>query len=144
MSTTTWRGVDAPFLPNAACTAVDPELFHVKLTPAAVTRAKRVCASCPDRWPCLRWALERDERLGVWGGTTPAEREAIRAELDKGVPLIIAADRLLQHAAAEPAPVPRAQAAAAPVANQTANVRDPGPVLQPAPSPSATADPAAA
>ncbi len=107
MSTTTWRGVDAPVLPGAACTLVDPDLFHpVKLTRPAATRAKRVCASCRGLVPCLRWALEHDEDLGVWGATTPTEREKIRDQLDKGVPFAVAAGPFLPNACATPAAVP--------------------------------------
>jgi WhiB family redox-sensing transcriptional regulator len=27
---------------------------------------------------CLRWALERGENAGVWGGTTEDERRSVR------------------------------------------------------------------
>lgn len=40
-----------------------------------------LCASCPVAGECLSEALGRDRECdpGVWGGTTPKEREAIRA-----------------------------------------------------------------
>lgn len=34
----------------------------------------RCCAGCPARVECLTYALAADEREGVWGGLTPAER----------------------------------------------------------------------
>ena len=40
-----------------------------------------LCGRCPVRLDCLMEALPRDnfEDVGVWGGTTPAQRRAIRA-----------------------------------------------------------------
>jgi len=40
----------------------------------------RLCEDCPVRLPCLMEALPRDdyEDVGVWGGTSPAQRRAIR------------------------------------------------------------------
>lgn len=40
--------------------------------------AKGLCASCPCRAQCLAAALEGDERYGIWGGRTPAERRELR------------------------------------------------------------------
>ncbi|MBC9820515.1 WhiB family transcriptional regulator [Terrabacter sp. MAHUQ-38] len=39
--------------------------------------AKLLCASCPVRARCLDHALEFEE-FGVWGGTTPEERDVMR------------------------------------------------------------------
>lgn len=41
----------------------------------AAQEARMVCARCPVWRDCLRYALERRERWGVWGGTTPQERQ---------------------------------------------------------------------
>ena len=67
-----------PFLDNAACRGLDPELFYAE-GGAAVAKAKSVCAQCPLRPKCLEWAIAREE-FGVWGGTTARERAAIRRE----------------------------------------------------------------
>jgi hypothetical protein len=41
--------------------------------------AKRICAECHFRRPCLSYAVTFPGRLeGVWGGTTPKERKEIR------------------------------------------------------------------
>jgi len=39
-----------------------------------------LCQDCPVRLPCVMEALPRDdyEDVGVWGGTIPAQRRAIR------------------------------------------------------------------
>jgi WhiB family transcriptional regulator, redox-sensing transcriptional regulator len=73
-----------PFLEEASCRGLDPELFYAE-GGAAVAKAKGVCASCPLRPKCLDWAIAREE-FGVWGGTTARERAAIRRE--RGVRLV--------------------------------------------------------
>ena len=40
--------------------------------------AKAVCARCLVRDACLQFALEHDERDGVWGGLSTRERTALR------------------------------------------------------------------
>ena len=68
---------------KAACREVDPELFfpQVGQTPQA-TRAKQVCAGCQVRGACLQAALQgplaRDDRHGIFAGTTPRERQRLR------------------------------------------------------------------
>jgi WhiB family redox-sensing transcriptional regulator len=39
-----------------------------------VSLAKKICAGCPVREECLRYALDHDERHGILGGLTPGER----------------------------------------------------------------------
>ena len=73
-----------PFLDDAACRGLDPELFYAE-GGAAVAKAKSVCAQCPLRPKCLEGAIAREE-FGVWGGTTARERAAIRRE--RGVRLV--------------------------------------------------------
>lgn len=75
------------FFGRGACRDEDPELFF----PASVSgpaleqtgEAKAVCARCPVADKCLTWALETGQDAGVWGGTTPRERRALRQR--KGV-----------------------------------------------------------
>jgi len=69
-----------PWRSRAACDQSTLELFFVPDdVPAREARrreqaAKRVCAGCPVRGQCLRYALDAGERYGVWGGLTAAER----------------------------------------------------------------------
>ena len=58
------------------CGEVDPELFYPPPNSAA-TEAKSVCAACGVRELCLTYALENEERFGVWGGLTPRERKRL-------------------------------------------------------------------
>jgi len=45
--------------------------------PEQTDRAVAVCCACPVREPCLEFALDTQEALGVWGGTTPKERRRL-------------------------------------------------------------------
>jgi WhiB family transcriptional regulator, redox-sensing transcriptional regulator len=66
----------------AACRDSDPELFFPERatgpTSQQAEQAKQVCQSCPVRTPCLAFALEEGIGFGIWGGTTPEERLAMR------------------------------------------------------------------
>ncbi|MGH8867099.1 MAG: WhiB family transcriptional regulator [Actinomycetes bacterium] len=60
-------------------------------------QAKRVCAGCPFRRPCLAYALTHSE-AGIWGGTTEKERDELRRRhgitvgaLNVAVPIQLAA-----------------------------------------------------
>lgn len=44
-------------------------------------RAKRLCADCPARLPCLEMALADPSLVGVWGGTSEIDRDRMRGEL---------------------------------------------------------------
>ncbi len=40
--------------------------------------ARRFCSGCPVRVQCLEYALHHNLTDGVWGGTSPNQRKAIR------------------------------------------------------------------
>ncbi|MGK3940061.1 WhiB family transcriptional regulator [Streptomyces caeruleatus] len=67
---------------RAACRNVDPDLFFpigtVGLALVQIDEAKAVCARCPVREQCLRWALDAGQVEGIWSGTTESERRATR------------------------------------------------------------------
>lgn len=59
---------------RASCATADPEIFF--LGDSASTRdAKKVCNGCPVRAECLDANME--ERYGVFGGTSPGERQSM-------------------------------------------------------------------
>ena len=71
--TTTW-------LDRAACAGVDSAVFYPGAGGTA-RRARRICAACPVRLDCLRFALDVEDgvdglrgRHGIWGGLTPKQR----------------------------------------------------------------------
>lgn len=69
------------FFTKAACVGEDPELFYPHPSATAERElARAICAGCPVRNDCLEWAIEHNEREGIWGGLLKAERiEHIRA-----------------------------------------------------------------
>ncbi|MGH3099279.1 MAG: WhiB family transcriptional regulator [Streptosporangiales bacterium] len=68
--------VRPPELPGALCAEVDPELFFPEKGQSPKW-AKWVCHRCPHKAACLEFALDNDERFGVWGGTTARERRRL-------------------------------------------------------------------
>jgi WhiB family transcriptional regulator, redox-sensing transcriptional regulator len=66
----------------SACLHADPNLFFpISTTGRAIdqiARAKAVCAGCPVRGQCLEFAQTHDPIYGIWGGTTPEERQRAR------------------------------------------------------------------
>jgi WhiB family transcriptional regulator, redox-sensing transcriptional regulator len=74
-------GLNLPHLPGALCEAEghDPDMWHPENgSRAEADAARAVCARCPVRARCLQWALDANEEHGVWGGTSPGERAALR------------------------------------------------------------------
>lgn len=60
---------------DAACLGLDAEMFHPDPdNDADALPAKAICAQCPVSEVCLDYALARNEKDGVWGGTTARER----------------------------------------------------------------------
>jgi WhiB family redox-sensing transcriptional regulator len=43
--------------------------------------AKSLCEECPVRNLCADYAITNVENFGVWGGTSPADRKAIRRRI---------------------------------------------------------------
>jgi Transcription factor WhiB len=48
---------------------------------AKVRRAKALCARCPAQQMCRQYAVETGDEFGIWGGTSPTERQQLRREL---------------------------------------------------------------
>ena len=64
---------------RALCAQTDPEAFFPEKG-GSTREAKRVCRSCEVRAECLEYALESDERFGIWGGLSERERRRITAQ----------------------------------------------------------------
>lgn len=62
---------------QALCAQADPEAWFPE-TSGSPHAAQAVCAGCPIAARCLDVALARNERDGIWGGTTPNQRRALR------------------------------------------------------------------
>lgn len=68
---------------QALCAQTDPDSFFPDKggsTRAALT----TCAQCPVTLQCLEYALDNDERFGIWGGVTERKRHEMRKERRQG------------------------------------------------------------
>ncbi|NKS56215.1 WhiB family transcriptional regulator [Rhodococcus hoagii] len=61
---------------EGVCSQTDPDAFYPDKGESS-TPAQKICTGCPVRTECLEYALERDERYGVWGGLTPRGRKSL-------------------------------------------------------------------
>jgi WhiB family transcriptional regulator, redox-sensing transcriptional regulator len=62
---------------RALCAQTDPEAFFPEKG-GSTREAKRVCTGCEVRAECLEYALEHDERFGIWGGLSERERRKLK------------------------------------------------------------------
>jgi WhiB family redox-sensing transcriptional regulator len=62
---------------RALCAQTDPEAFFPEKG-GSTREAKRICSGCEVRVECLEYALENDERFGIWGGMSERERRKQR------------------------------------------------------------------
>ena len=67
-----WQG-------DALCAQTDPEAFFPEKG-GSTRDAKKVCGACMVRSECLEYALENDERFGIWGGMSERERRRLRKQ----------------------------------------------------------------
>jgi WhiB family transcriptional regulator, redox-sensing transcriptional regulator len=62
---------------RALCAQTDPEAFFPEKG-GSTREAKRICTGCEVRAECLEYALEHDERFGIWGGLSERERRRLK------------------------------------------------------------------
>ncbi len=65
---------------RAACSGYRHALFFPvgDTDTAAIERAIAICLGCAVIDDCLEYALETNQRAGIWGGTTEEERRSLR------------------------------------------------------------------
>jgi WhiB family redox-sensing transcriptional regulator len=68
----------------AACRGAELNLFFPGRGESAGP-ARRVCAGCPVRQPCLDYAITNRISHGIWGGLTERERRALRTSYLRAV-----------------------------------------------------------
>ena len=62
---------------DSLCAQTDPEAFFPEKG-GSTRDAKKICSTCEVRSSCLEYALENDERFGIWGGLSERERRKLR------------------------------------------------------------------
>jgi WhiB family transcriptional regulator, redox-sensing transcriptional regulator len=65
---------------RALCAQTDPEAFFPEKG-GSTRDAKKVCVGCEVRAECLDYALEHDERFGIWGGLSERERRKFKKDV---------------------------------------------------------------
>ena len=65
---------------RALCRQTDPEAFYPEKG-GSTREAKKVCSCCQVRAECLDYALDHDERFGVWGGLSERERIKLKRRI---------------------------------------------------------------
>lgn len=66
---------------QASCAGIGWEPFFPGKRSTAIW-ARRICAGCPVRQPCLDDAMAAEDpryRIGIWGGAGPRERNQLAA-----------------------------------------------------------------
>ncbi|WP_407923950.1 WhiB family transcriptional regulator [Corynebacterium comes] len=72
--------VEQEWQDQALCAQTDPEAFFPEKG-GSTREAKRICMACPVRDDCLEYALEHDERFGIWGGLSDRERRRLKKQI---------------------------------------------------------------
>lgn len=76
----TLRGVsDHSWHARAACNGIAPAdadelFFHGPRDREAIREALEICGMCPVRQDCFNYALDNEQKDGIWGGLTPDDR----------------------------------------------------------------------
>lgn len=74
-------GVTYPeWMTAGVCAQIDPETWFPDKG-GSTREAKAMCARCPVAAECLDYALENEERFGIWGGLSERERRKIAKAL---------------------------------------------------------------
>ena len=68
--------MDTEWMARGRCTNVPPSRFFPS-DGAGVDAARKICAECPVKEPCLEHALAHRIDHGVWGGCSERERRRI-------------------------------------------------------------------
>ena len=68
--------MDTEWMAQGNCQGEPPAMFFPS-DGVGVEVARRICATCPVKSPCLEYALRNRIDHGVWGGTSERERRRI-------------------------------------------------------------------
>jgi WhiB family redox-sensing transcriptional regulator len=68
--------MDTSWMSEGRCRDYSPNTFFPS-DGVGVAIARRICANCPVKEPCLTYALDNRIEHGVWGGTSERARALI-------------------------------------------------------------------
>jgi WhiB family redox-sensing transcriptional regulator len=61
---------------QARCAETDPEIFFPEPGDSS-NLAQKICAMCEVKTECLEYALDNNERYGIWGGLSESKRRPL-------------------------------------------------------------------
>ncbi len=70
-------GTDKEWQKVGLCAQTDPESFFPEKG-GSLREAKKICVGCEVKAECLEYALDNDERFGIWGGLSERERRRLK------------------------------------------------------------------
>ncbi len=76
--------MEAKWMQRGLCRDIPPATFFPS-DGVGVEIARRICAECPVKAPCLEYALRNHIDHGVWGGASERERRRILKRRRGGV-----------------------------------------------------------
>lgn len=62
---------------HGLCRGADPNMWFIGRTDSPKP-ARDTCARCPVKDPCLKYAMDHNEKYGIWGGLTERQRRRLR------------------------------------------------------------------
>jgi len=65
------------WMEDALCAQIGGDIWHPEKG-GSTKEAKTVCRECPVAAECLKYALDNDERFGIWGGFSERERRRLK------------------------------------------------------------------
>ncbi len=70
---------------KAACRGANTDMFFLeedqtKINQKKLVATRELCGGCPVSEQCLDFALDNYIHFGIWAGTTPLQRKAMRRE----------------------------------------------------------------
>ncbi len=74
--------IDTSWQDDALCAQSDPEAFFPEKG-GSTREAKKICGRCPAADACLQYALDNDERFGIWGGLSERERRDLKRSAER-------------------------------------------------------------
>ena len=72
-------GLIPEWMSEAACAQIDSDPWFPEKG-GSTREVKKICAACPVQTQCLKYALDHDERFGVWGGMSERERRRLKRD----------------------------------------------------------------
>ena len=84
--------MDTEWMADGKCRDLAPETFFPS-DGVGVEVARRICADCPVKLPCLEYALYNRIEHGVWGGASERERRRIARRRRGEKPVVVPVEK---------------------------------------------------